>query len=201
MSASKNYLSLPLRELLDDIAARSPTPGGGSVAAVAGALAASLACMAIEYTVGKPKFSEHDSRLRDALAVLKKASERFTVLVAEDMRAYEGVVAARKADAAAQEQASIRATAVPMEIVALSAEVLARLDDLKANTNPQLLGDLHAAAALACAAGESAAGMVRDNLGSVADSTQVARLEQDLQRMLIQSELCKQAIMRFQATR
>jgi formiminotetrahydrofolate cyclodeaminase len=135
------------------------------------------------------------------LTTLKQAGERFAVLAAEDIRAYEDVVAARKADATIREQASIRATSVPMEIVALTADVLAHLDDIITNTNPRLLGDLRAAAALAYAAGESAASMVRDNLGTSADPTQAAKLEQDLQHLLTLSERCKQNVMRFQTTR
>jgi len=200
MDVEKDYLKLPLCDFISAVASRSPTPGGGSVAAVVGAMATSLACMVIEFTVGKPKFAEHDSRLREALAVLKTAGERFAELATEDMRAYEGVVAARKADAAAQEQASMRATAVPMEMVSLSADVLVRLDDLKDKTNHMLLGDLRAAAALASAAGESAAGMVRDNLGT-ADPTQVAKLEQDLQRLQARSEQCRQSVISFQVMR
>ncbi len=54
MSASKDYLRLPLHDFLADVAARTPTPGGGSVAAAVGALGAALARMALAYTEGRP---------------------------------------------------------------------------------------------------------------------------------------------------
>ena len=50
VSPGKDYFCLPLRDFLADIAARTPTPGGGSVAAAVGAFAAALARMALAYT-------------------------------------------------------------------------------------------------------------------------------------------------------
>ena len=58
MSAQRDYLSLPMRAFLTDLAARSPTPGGGSLAALLGALAASQAQMVIAYTLGKKKHND-----------------------------------------------------------------------------------------------------------------------------------------------
>lgn len=194
MSDHKDYPSLPLRDFIDDIASKSPTPGGGSVAAVAGAMAASLSRMVLEYTVGKPAFAQHDQKLRESLGMLKQAGGRFIALANEDMRAYEAVLASRKAGPAVQEQANLRAIAVPMEMVSLAASVLSRLDDLKAVTNPRLLGDLQASAILVCAAGESAACTVRDNLGSLADPAQASRMEGELQKLRTQSEQYKLAI-------
>ena len=67
MNEIKDYLELPLKELFADIGQRTPVPGGGSVAAAVGALGASLARMAVAYTVGKPAYAEHDELLRPVL--------------------------------------------------------------------------------------------------------------------------------------
>ena len=124
MSADKDYLSLPLRTFLADLAAKTPTPGGGSVAALTGALAAAQARMCVEYTVGKPKFAAHETKLREALAEFKRAEEAFGRLMAEDMAAYERLSAANKADdPTEQQQAVATAAAVPMEIAALAGAV------------------------------------------------------------------------------
>jgi formiminotetrahydrofolate cyclodeaminase len=184
MNADKDYLSLPLRDLLTDIAAKSPTPGGGSVAAVVGGLSASLARMVLEYTVGKPQFAQHEGQLRELLAELTQAGEEFARLVSEDMRAYEAVVAARKLDQATRDRAAARATAVPLEILAQAEAVVTKLDAVKALVNPRLLGDLKAAAAFATAAAKAAACMGRDNLQGSQDRQDAARIEDRLTRSL-----------------
>ncbi len=184
MSAAKDYLSSPLRELLADIAAKSPTPGGGSVAAVTGALSASLACMAIEYTIGKPKFAEYAAQLRAVLDECKRASEEFARLIAEDMQAYEAVLASRGLEPAVRDQAAAQATAVPLEIVALAGALLVHLDAVKGRVNTRLLGDLQASATLAAAAAQAAGCTVRDNLATMPDRHEAMRLLDRLDLLL-----------------
>ncbi|HOJ75861.1 MAG TPA: cyclodeaminase/cyclohydrolase family protein [Phycisphaerae bacterium] len=194
MSADKDYLSLPLRELLADIAAKRPTPGGGSVAALVGSLSCSLACMALQFTIGKPKYAAHDAELKQLLADLTQAGEKFMQLMSEDMRAYEAVMAARKQDPAAFEAASVRATEVPLNIVRLAESVLTCLDELKAYVNMHLLSDLRAAAVLARAVVQSAAGTARDNLPGLADREQASRMERQLDALVHQAEHHAQSV-------
>src|SRR3954469_3638025 len=84
-----DFLSLPVKDFLAATAAKAPTPGGGSVAALAGALAASLAAMALEYTVCKKSFAQHDAEIRPALAQFQNASRLLQELILEDVAAYE----------------------------------------------------------------------------------------------------------------
>src|SRR6476646_9848034 len=104
MSSINQYLELPLKDLIDQTAAKSPTPGGGSIAAYVGALAAALGQMAVNYTVGKPKYAEHEPRLRTLLEELRRSGEMFTQLAAEDMAAYERYAASRKASDPIEQQ-------------------------------------------------------------------------------------------------
>lgn len=181
MSAAKDYLGLPLREFLRDTAAKSATPGGGSVAALVGSLAASLGRMAIEYTAGKPRFAEHEGRLRELLDEFARACDMFTQLMHEDMAAYERFSAARKsADPEEQQRAIATAVAVPLEIVVLAGAVASRCNEIKAFVNPYLFSDLQVAAILAGAAAESAATNVRVNLAEMSDRKEAARLESQL---------------------
>ena len=163
-------------------------PGGGSVAAAAGALGTSLACMVLEFTLGKPQFSEHDSRLRDVLAQFKGVSQEFARLIGDDMRAYQAVIAARKLDPEARERASLQAIAVPMRIVELGATVAVRLAEIRAIVNPHLLGDLRAAAVLSYAAARAAGCTVRDNLPSLQDRLEAGRQEARLTSLIGQAE-------------
>lgn len=185
MNTDKDYLSLPLKVFLADLAARTPTPGGGSVAALAGALAAAQARMCVEYTLGKPKFAAHEDVLRRALAELSRAEAAFGRLMAEDMAAYEHLSSVRKAgDPAETQQAVAVAAAVPMEIAALAGAVLALLDDLKERINPHLLSDLKVAAVVALATAQSAALNVEVNLRELSDGTEVERGDKEMTRLL-----------------
>jgi len=198
MSADKDYLSLPLRELLADIAAKSPTPGGGSVAALVGSLSCSLACMVLQFTIGKPRFAEHQTQLQELLDDLAQAGTKFTTLMNEDMRAYEAVLAARKQEPSIRDQAQLRATRVPMDIVMLAESVVACLDELKSFVNPHLLGDLRAAACLAHATARAAGGTVRDNLPYLADGQEAARLERQAAALLLQAQAHCDAVVNYQ---
>lgn len=197
MSADKDYLSLPLSELLADLGSKSPTPGGGSIAALVGSLGCSLACMVLEFTIGKPKYAEHDAQLRGLLADLRLASEKFTALMADDMRAYQAVLAARKAEPQVREQAAARAIAVPMDMVMLAASVVACIDELKAFVNPHLLGDLRGAAIMTHAAARAAGCTVRDNLPAFPDRQEAARYERRLEALTRQTEAHCDAVVAF----
>lgn len=185
MSETADYLSQPLSAFLADAGAKSPTPGGGSVAAVVGALAASLARMAVAYTAGKPRFAEHQDRLEQLLSEFQEASAAFGELIREDMVAYREFAASRKADdPAVKERSLMRAITVPMEIVALAGAIAARTDEIKSFTNPYLLSDLRAAAILAAATADAAATSVRVNLPELADRREAERIENKLDLLL-----------------
>lgn len=200
MSADKDYLSLPLAELLADLGSKSPTPGGGSIAALVGSLGCSLACMVLEFTIGKPKYAEHDAQLRELLADLRQAGNKFTGLMADDMRAYQSVLAARKAEPQVREQAAARAIAVPMDIVMLAESVVACFDELKAFVNPHLLGDLRGAAIMTHAAARAAGCTVRDNLPHLTDRQEAAKLERRLEALARQAEEHCNAVVAFSPT-
>jgi len=185
VSADKDYLSLPLRTFLADLAAKQPTPGGGSVAAMVGAVAVCQARMVVAYTVGKERFAEHEERLRELDAELRRAEAMFSRLMTEDMAAFERWAAARKADDAGERQHAVAtAAAVPMEIVVLAAAVAARLDEIKAAVNPYLLSDLQVAATLLDASAQSAAANARVNIAELADRKEADRLRDQLDMLV-----------------
>ncbi|GMU23400.1 MAG: hypothetical protein AMXMBFR13_34780 [Phycisphaerae bacterium] len=196
MSSANDYLALPFQKFLDDTAARTPSPGGGSVSASVGALAAALARMAIEYTAGNKKYVAHEERLQQLREELRRAQEMFGQLMREDMAAYERYAAARKSgDAQELERAIATAVAVPMEIVVLAGAVTARLDEIKAFTNPRLYGDLQAAAVLAHSAAMAAATSVRSNLHELANPKEATRLEDKLDLLLTRSGRHRNAVL------
>jgi glutamate formiminotransferase/formiminotetrahydrofolate cyclodeaminase len=200
MSADKDYFALPLREFVDDLAAAQPTPGGGSLAAVVGALAAAQARMVIEFTVGRPKYAAHESRLRELLEELKRAAEMFRQLMSEDMAGYERFAAARKGnDPEERQHATATIVAVPMEIVVLAGAVTARLDEIKGGVNPALFSDLKVAAILAHAAVRSAAANARTNLPDLADRKEAERLQNQLDMLIGRSGRHRDSVLHYTA--
>src|SRR5688500_7571386 len=88
--------SRTLGQFLDATAAKQATPGGGSVTALTGALAASLGEMVLNYSIGRKGLEAFTNELKPALAELHRARQMLTQLMAEDQQAYNALIAARK---------------------------------------------------------------------------------------------------------
>jgi len=61
------YKDQSLNKYLEDLSAKLPAPGGGSAAALNAALGASLICMVVNFTLGKPKYAKYENELKDIL--------------------------------------------------------------------------------------------------------------------------------------
>src|SRR2546421_1947763 len=85
-------------------AGRQPAPGGGSVTALVGALAASMGEMTLNYSVGKKGLEAHAGKLREALSEFHRARQLLIELMAEDQSAYESLTAARKLPEGSEER-------------------------------------------------------------------------------------------------
>jgi glutamate formiminotransferase/formiminotetrahydrofolate cyclodeaminase len=164
-----------LDDFLGAVAADTPTPGGGSVAALAGALAASLGAMVAGLTVGKKKYAEVSDAMASVKTRLAAARVELTRLVEEDAAAFEAVMAARKLPAGnptetatkerAQAEADERAIAVPFETARRALAVLEDLVFVAERGNTNAVTDAGVAALLARAAVQGAAWNVLVNLG------------------------------------
>ncbi|MBN1514691.1 MAG: cyclodeaminase/cyclohydrolase family protein [Phycisphaerae bacterium] len=161
--------ALNLTAFLDGLADRTPTPGGGSAAALAGALAAALARMVGAYSVGRKPDGEHSETLQSLCDQLAQADGMLRRLMDEDAAAYEALSAAQRAkrqghdEPSAREQAVGVALAVPLETAAVAGSALTVMQQLLARANPHLLSDLGVAAVLADACVRAAAYSVRVN--------------------------------------
>ena len=161
---------LTVRDFLDRLASKQPTPGGGSVAALSGALAAGLGEMVCQYTLGKPKFAAVEPRIAQLNEQLSRARHLLTQLSDEDAAAYAALNAAfafDKADPARSTHvaaAALPAATVPLEAAAISVWVRNTCDELSRSANPQLKSDAQAAVVLADAARLAALANVAVNL-------------------------------------
>jgi methenyltetrahydrofolate cyclohydrolase len=151
LASSESFLDASLKEFLDSVPARTPAPGGGAVAAVAGALAAGLVAMAARFAPDDwERRAEVVGRAEELRALLEPLADA-------DADAYAAFLAEPTPETRE------RIVAIPFEIVDLSAEVgeLARL--VAEEGNPRVSGDAWAAVDLAAAATSIAARMVRIN--------------------------------------
>ena len=152
------------------LAARTPTPGGGSAAALAGALGAALGEMVLAYSIDPAKPA---ADLAEVAAALAKSRRRFLELMDEDARSYDAVRAARKTrkerPEAPESQAgflkAVRGAAeVPLETARLAVDSSDRLGAVRAKTRTLLASDFVSAIALFRAAAEGALANVSINL-------------------------------------
>jgi glutamate formiminotransferase/formiminotetrahydrofolate cyclodeaminase len=184
------------------VASSDPVPGGGSVAAHAGALAAALAQMVAGLTVGKKKYAAVDAEMKNAALAAVSLGNRLAALVKEDADAYAKVSAAYKlpkeppeAEARRSESvtaALLDAAAVPLETARCCVEVarLAVVVAEKGNTNA--VTDAGVAALLAEAGCRGAAYNVRVNVQALDDKAKGATLARDATALVTEAtELAK----------
>lgn len=164
--------SATVDEFLLQLAAKTPTPGGGAVASMVGALACALAQMVVSYSLGKKSLAAHQQALSDAATRLERARVLLVALAEEDARAY-GVVNAlaklehwdpRREELPAAVLASVQA---PMAVAAAGCDLLRLFATLEPTSNPALRSDLAIAAVLAEATVQSAGWNVLVNLPSL----------------------------------
>jgi formiminotetrahydrofolate cyclodeaminase len=167
---NENLADLSIAQFLDRVGSKTPTPGGGSAAALAGALAAALGQMVCAYTIGKPKFTGVEPRVREIADQFARARALFQGLVEEDAAAYGELDVAfhiDKSDSARAEKvaaAAAVAASVPLETAALAAKVEAAGQELRRIGNPLMRADIEASLALAQAARRAAIANVEANL-------------------------------------
>jgi formiminotetrahydrofolate cyclodeaminase len=104
-----DFGKLSLEHFLDALASNAPTPGGGTAAAVGGAMGASLAEMVAALTLSKEKYAASHDALRPIAEAARHARREFVSLAREDSAAYESVVAARRLPKETEEQKADRA--------------------------------------------------------------------------------------------
>ena len=121
------YNEKPLRDYLNDLAARRPAPGGGSAAALSAATGVSLMSMVANYTAGNPKYKENEEKIADILKKSEKYRAQLQALVDKDVEAYEKLSACMKKiakDSPELDKLYKEAMKPPFEICKITAEAL-----------------------------------------------------------------------------
>ena len=160
---------------VEQLAAPTATPGGGSAAAASAAMAAGLATMVASMSRGKKAFVQYERALSEAIARLSELLEALKAAIDADAESYNAVMKAYKQakDSAGKDgvidDALKQAINVPLGVAERAREVAAIVETLKPITNPNMKSDLTTAFALARAAMEGALANVEINLESLKD--------------------------------
>ncbi len=175
------------------VAAPTPTPGGGSVAAHAGALAAALGEMVCGVSLKRKTLEAHYPSLETARQHLAELRERLLENIDRDARSYEAVMAAYKLPKSSDSEKTIRAQAieaasktaaeVPLETAELIVRVVRIIESLGEISIPQAASDLAVALQLARATKAGALENVHANLPSIRDQEWIAAIESRLRRL------------------
>jgi formiminotetrahydrofolate cyclodeaminase len=182
-----------LTAYIDDVAAGTPSPGGGSVAAFVGVLAAALGEMVANLTLGKAKYASTEETLRPARDQLTSLRHALLTAATADEAAYASYRAAAAlprgneteiaARASELESALIAATEVPLRVARAATGVAGILETVAKTGNPHLRSDTALGALLAEAALRGALLNVRGNAAMLRDSVLAAPYREEADRL------------------
>ncbi len=181
--------SAPLAPLqfLDAVAAKTPTPGGGAVAALVAALGASLTQMVAGLTIGKKKYESVKIEAENILNHARSLQQQLTLAIAEDVEAFDNLMATWRNKeleeaykAVAIEEATIYAGEVPLKVAQLSLEVANLAQEITQIGNKNAITDAATAAIMARAAAQAATLNVKVNATGLNDQDLVAEWTAEL---------------------
>jgi glutamate formiminotransferase/formiminotetrahydrofolate cyclodeaminase len=168
-----------LTEFLEGLASGTPTPGGGSASALAGALAAALAQMVCHLTLSKKKYQEVATEIGDVQTQARQLQQRLEQLISEDSQAYNAVLSAFQLPKTSEKEKARRSAAIqdalklaattPLNVMKNALKVIELAAPLVQKGNPNAITDAGCAIHLANAAIAGAALNVRINLGAITD--------------------------------
>ena len=150
------YRHKSLKVYLDDLAARKPTPGGGSASALVGALGLSLLSMAANYTIGKERYKDKESQMRKILSSTEILRKRLLELVDLDTYAYRKFYGAKKKAKEEFDKALNETKIIPRQIIGCCQKGLKLSSILVKKGNVNLISDVKAAKTLLEAAQKAA---------------------------------------------
>ncbi len=187
-------VKLPVEEFSRVLGSNSPAPGGGSVAALSGALGANLVSMVCSLSIGKKDYESFDNELAEALKLARTLSEGLLKRVDLDTEAFNSVMAAFKMTKQTEEEKKSRSEAIqagfkeavrsPLGIARECLDVLRLANKLLGKSNTNALSDLGVASLQAYAGLEGAIMNVKINIPSIRDTNFVSETSLEVSALL-----------------
>jgi glutamate formiminotransferase / formiminotetrahydrofolate cyclodeaminase len=188
-------LAAVVTPFLEAVAQPTATPGGGSVAALAGALAASLGQMVAGLSGTKKPGATHKEWLDEAVIEFDATSRKLATAIDRDAESFQSVMVAYKLPHktpeeirqrhAAIQSALVRAIEVPLEIAREASQLFERLGQLEPLSSPSILSDIRVARLMASASVRGALENVDINLESVTDSSFCERVRSECRSLTL----------------
>ena len=178
---------LTVKDFLNTVAGSDPVPGGGSIAALNGAIASALAAMVANLTIGKKGYEVHEELMQHISDIAVQSEGAFVEDIDRDSEAYDSVFACFKMPKATDEEKAARSAAiqeatkfaalVPMQVARNAYELMNIIMDVARLGNRNAVTDACVAMMSARSAVLGALMNVRINLGSLKDKEFVAKLQ------------------------
>lgn len=191
----ERLLDTSLGSFLDELASGAPTPGGGSVAALSGAMAAGLIVMVCDLTIGKPQYAEFEAEATNLRARAEALRRELQDLAQTDVEVFGRLSAAYKlprttqADAAARraaiQQVTRQASEAPLRAARATIALLPLCTPLARHGNRNAVSDIGVAALLIRAAAPAALLNVEINLGALEDQLFVRQARAQIEDLTI----------------
>jgi len=197
-SDSKSLVKVNLREFCNETLSDSPAPGGGSVAALMGALGASLGGMVANLSAGKRGWDDKLEYFSDWAVKAQKLKDEMLFLVDEDTNAFNKVMDAfglpkgsdeeKKSRAAEIEAATKYAAQIPLKVMETASKSYELLAEMAEKGNPDSVSDVGVGAGATRACIDGAALNVRINLGQLKDEKFKSELSKQAEKFRADSE-------------
>lgn len=206
-----SLIDLTVKGFVETLASDAPAPGGGSAAALSGALGAGLVSMVCRLTLGKPKYAAHEELVKETLTKSDALVTKLLDAIQKDTDAFDSVMAAFGMPKETDEQKAARGAAIqaaykvaiasPVATAEFCLSVMLLAESLLNKSNTNAVSDLAVGATQAYAGLKGALANVQINLPSIKDASYVAEkktwadsVEKDALKLLqtVESEVAKQ---------
>jgi len=195
-----------VNNFLNELASSSPTPGGGSVAALAGALSVALLSMVGNLTLGKIKYQLVEEDIKKIINSSEKLRFELSQLIDEDVKVFNEFMAVYKRPKETESEKKIRskkiqealllAAEVPLKVGFKCLEILILSGEVAEKGNVNIVSDVGVAVLMADAALESAVLNVKINLKMIKDESIKAKLKSSLNDLIFKNEGLKEKVLK-----
>ncbi|MFH1263638.1 MAG: glutamate formimidoyltransferase [Pseudomonadota bacterium] len=203
-------VSMPVSQFVDECSTETPTPGGGSVAALAGSLAAGLSAMVANLTQGKKKFAAVHEEMVQVAVRGQELKNELVAAVDRDTEAFDKVMEAFRLPKGTSEQESVRLAAieeatrgaaeVPLSVLEKMPAILDLAKVVAEKGNPSSRSDAGVAASMARAGAEGAYLNVKINIATLKDRAVANRLGKRAEELLARARSAADAVWKICVT-